>query len=102
MAMADVAELIATHEDDLPSECFLRDLADKEPDADGNVALGPDVEWCGVRSDKSFANVLPKVAAKIRGTLEAIVLWDGYDPSGLRIVDGVMTEPKVKLVLEAS
>ncbi len=40
------------------------------------------------------------VAPCIRGTLEAVVIWEGgYPPEGLRIVDGIVTQPKVGYTL---
>lgn len=42
-----------------------------------------------------------KVAPHIRGLVEAIVTWEkGDHVSGLRIRDGVVTEPKVIMTLE--
>lgn len=101
MAMADVAELLATHEGDLPEDCFLLDVADKEPDADGDVAIER-LTWRGESSGNSYYEVfMPNVAPKIKGDVDAIVYWRGYDPSGLRIRDGKVTEPNVVMSLEA-
>jgi hypothetical protein len=87
---------------DLPECCFLEDLATKEPDADGYIAIDADsLEWGGEFSGSSWKTVfLKKVAPTIRGTLEAIVTWeDGEFHTGLRIRDGKVTEPEVKMTL---
>jgi hypothetical protein len=86
----------------LPACCFLEDLATKEPDADGYIALDADsLEWGGEWSGSSWkSDFLKKVAPKIIGTLEAIAAWEGGEfHTGLRIRDGKVTEPEVKMTL---
>lgn len=100
IAMADAAELLAEHEGQLPEECLLREVADKEPDADGYVVIDRFL-WRGEGSGNSYYDIFqPHVAPKIMGDVDAIVHWDGYDPSGLRIRDGKVTEPRVLMDLE--
>lgn len=102
MLAADIGELLAKHEDELPSDCFLHEMAEKEPDAEGRVLIGDDFAWRSEGSGNSWREVfLPHVAPKIHGTLEAVLTWEGGDShSGLRIRDGKVTEPNVVMALE--
>lgn len=97
MLAADVAELLAKYEGDLPSNCFLYDVANRGPDEDGRMAIRADkFRWTGVWSGNSWPVLIEHVAPKIHGTIEAVVTWAGGDSfGGLRIVDGKVTEPEV-------
>lgn len=59
--------------------------------------------WSGECSGSAWTDFfIPRVAPKIMGTLEAVVTWeDGDSHTGLRIVDGKVTEPEVIMVLAA-
>lgn len=87
---------------DLPECHFLEEIG--APDADGYIAINPDkFWWSGEGSGHAWTDFfIPKVAPKIMGTLEAVVTWEGGDShSGLRIVDGKVTEPEVIMALAA-
>jgi len=102
MFASDVARMLAEHEGNLPGSCFLFEMADKSPDAEGRIPVDPRFWWSSEWSGNSYHNVLlPLVAPTIRGTVEVIFTWEGGDShSGFRIVDGIVTEPKVKMTLE--
>lgn len=59
--------------------------------------------WSGECSGGTWEETfLPKIAPKIRGTIEAVVTWEGGDShTGLRIRDGKVTEPEVVMTLVA-
>ena len=101
MHAADVAELLATYENNLPGSCFLFALGDEGPDADGKVALdAKSFAWSSDWSGNSWAVLIEHVGPKIHGTVEAIVTWEGGDShGGLRICDGKVTEPAVVMAL---
>ena len=93
---ADVIDLLARFDDELPEGCFLRDLCDEDDaDEDGRHTIDA-MDWSGSGSGRRFKDVFPEVAKAIMGRVEAILVWEGGDSiTGLRIVDGVMTEPAV-------
>lgn len=57
--------------------------------------------WNGEGSGSGFHESLADVAKYIHGRIDAIATWEGGDSfSGIRIVDGKFTEPKVIQYLE--
>lgn len=58
--------------------------------------------WQGDFSGRTYKDIfLEKILPLTVGRLEAIVTWeDGDCVTGLRVIDGVVTEPKVKQALE--
>lgn len=99
MFASDILALLAAHKDDLPPECFLRGLADYSAPGD-LVSLPNRLTWFGEWSGHSYFKVfLPHVAPNICGVLEVIWTWSDGDATGLRIVDGKVTQPDVILTL---
>lgn len=99
MFASDILALLTAHRDDLPPECFLRGLADYSAPGD-LVSLPKRLTWFGEWSGHSYFKVfLPHVAPMICGVLEIIWTWSSGDPTGLRIVDGNVTQPDVILTL---
>ena len=80
---------------------FLYEHADCDADADGFVEIDREkFWWSGEGSGSSWEHFIKKIAPKIRGTIEAVVTWeDGDSHTGLRIVDGKVTEPDVVMAL---
>ena len=68
--------------------------------ADAEVLL-PSLQWRGEGSGSTYMEVFKEqVVPAIRGRVDAVLFWArGDSVSGLRIVDGVMTEPPVIMVL---
>lgn len=57
-------------------------------------------DWCSEGSGRAYHQQMRDIAKKIHGRVEAVLIWEGGDTvSGLRIVDGVMTEPIVTMTL---
>lgn len=87
----------------LPEDCFLHDIKREAASlggGDSRIAI-KEFAWTGECSGNSWDFLRDTVAQCIRGRIEAIVTWEGGDSvSGLRIVDGVMTEPRVIRTLE--
>ena len=66
---------------------------------DGRVVLDS-FSWSGEGSGRAYHDHMRNIAAKICGTIEAVLFWEGGDSvTGLRITGGVMTEPKVSITL---
>ncbi len=98
MKATDVARLLRKGK--LPQCHFLEEMADKEPDADGFVAVDERFWWYGEGSGNAHDFLIKKVAPLIVGTVEVIFTWEGGDShSGLRIVDGKVTEHEVVMAL---
>jgi hypothetical protein len=86
--------------DELPESSFFEEL--KRADKDGYCAIDPRrFWWSGEGSGRIWKEVfIDKIAPKIMGKIEAVVFWEGGDSvSGLRIVDGKVTEPEVVMTL---
>ena len=95
----DASRLRRKYKADLPEGCFLHNGLAKE-DSDGFCAL-TEFEWVGEGSGNSWRDLIGEIASKIVGKVEAILTWEGGDSvTGLRIVDGKLTEPAVSMTLE--
>ena len=68
-----------------------------------DYSFGGNLSWCGDFSGSSWRKVfLGQILPASRGTFEGYVVWEGGDSiTGLRVVDGVVTEPDVVVSLEA-
>lgn len=105
MRCGDVVELMARCRDELPESCFLRDLVE---DVDIDDPAGPDAlqqirspNWQGECSGNGYELLRTQILPKTIGTATLLFIWEGGDSqSGLRVVDGVVTEGKVKVVIE--
>jgi hypothetical protein len=75
--------------------CWLNELPEADDIDDG--ALYPiEFEWHGEGSGHSWNEWGMKALTLTQGRLEAILTWEGGDSvTGLRVVDGVVTEPEV-------
>lgn len=85
---------------DLPECSFLEEM--KRTDSKGRRFIDPKkFWWTGESSGNTWEpTFLAVIAQKIHGELEAIIFWEGGDTvSGLRIVDGVVTEHEVIMTL---
>ena len=98
MYAKDVMLIVRDFEDDLPEECFLRDMRESALDAliDGKPEEPIDIDrfdWCGNFSGDCYENLLlEKIAPLIHGRVEVIFNWDCGDIDGLSIKDGVVTK----------
>lgn len=92
-------DLVRLRDDDnRPEGCFLDEM-DPGDRADVMVAL-PNLWWYGERSGTSYDELIKIVLPATRGTIEAVMFWEGGDGvSGVRCVDGVVTECDVSYVL---
>lgn len=94
--------LVAKHERDLPEDCFLTDnrATRREP---GGLRTIARLAWQGEGSGSSFDAVLVKsVLPRTQGTADFVVTWEGGDKhTGLRVVEGVVTQHEVVQALGA-
>jgi len=82
------------HGDELPEDCFIYNVSGKFPE---NVALKY-ITWQGEHSGD--LDEFKRALAITTGRAELLVCWEGGDRyTGLEVVDGVVTEKKVKFVL---
>lgn len=83
---------------DIPEDCFAADLDPYSLEPDQEI---DDVNWRGEGSGHSFRDVLiAEILPLTTGSADVIFTWEGGDSfSGLRIVDGVVTEHKVVMAL---
>jgi hypothetical protein len=90
--------LISRLQHSLPEDCFLLDVPMVGEAAD--VAIERP-RWRGEGSGYSFDDLLAEVLPLTKGSADILVVWDGGELSGIRVRDGVVTQPKVVTVLEA-
>ena len=63
----------------------------------------PSLDWAGLGSGHGLVDVLPKrIAPRIRGRIDAVMIFEGSDLKGITIVNGVGSLPAVKLSLNHS
>lgn len=88
--------------DDLPENCFLKELGNDVPDKHGYVKIDPKkFWWCNCWSGNSYNFFIKEVGTKIQGKLEAVIIWEnGEFSTGLKIKDGLVSQPEVKIKLE--
>lgn len=102
MLAKDVVALHQELESDLPESSFLGEMVEAAEAAvlnnegDKRIEL-PNFWWSSEYSGTSYhETLLPKVAPKVMGHVEAIFTWEGGDShSGLIIKDGEVTECEV-------
>lgn len=94
--MSQAARRSAEAAFDLPEICFLN-----ESDGD-DCFRGDAIEklwWSGSGSGRTFKH-LKKVLAQTTGSADLLLTWEGGDShTGLRVVDGVVTEHEVGFCL---
>lgn len=100
MYEADRVRLLEELRQTLPEDYFLDDVdAFGPPTPEGKRQLKK-LTWRMTYSGNSFYNgAFAKVVACIHGQVEAVVVWDSGNISGLRIVEGKMKEPEVGFTL---
>lgn len=93
-------DLMANIEEDLPEGCFLHDLTDDLPKG---ATWSPDVEypiehpdWYGDGAGSSWDILIEKIFPRTRGQIDIIYCWEGGESyTGIRVIDGVVTEHEV-------
>jgi len=102
MAEVDRDRLAVELKDELPERCFLTEEDAFGPNESGTRKLLM-FSWSGVWSGNSMGNgTFQRVAACLHGRIEAVLIWEGGDSiSGLRVVDGKVSNPAVVHALEA-
>lgn len=100
MLAADVLAL-SERESDLPESHFLEEMVNVPASPDGTIPIDPEkFWWSGEGSGHAWDFFKDEVAPKIIGTIEAVLTWEGGDShTGLRVVNGKVTEPAVKMTL---
>jgi hypothetical protein len=84
---------------DRPEGNLLDEYADAEPDADGNVTL-KDLWWYGEGSGSTYDTFTDEVLPATTGKANLVIIWEGGDSvTGLRVIDGTVTECDVGYVL---
>lgn len=83
----------------LPEDCFFHDVDDIDAMEDDKEYPLPNFTWRAEGSGRSFDDLKEVVGPCIKGRIDCVVQWEGGGPpSGLRIVNGLVEEPKVKYV----
>ena len=96
----DLEKLMGEIDADLPENCFLREMSPLT----GSRCPIPLTKfwWDGEHSAWTWEDVfIKKVAPLIKGEIEAYVIWDDGDITGLRIDNGKVSEPEVLISLES-
>lgn len=96
-------KLILKHESGVPEGNILEDLRDAltlpDRQEDDPITLRH-LSWYGEWSGNSMDLLKEEILPKFIGVGEFILTWEGGDcVSGLRVVDGVVTEPEVTQTL---
>ena len=98
---------LAEAHSDLPETCFLHDaemraqkmLREASPNFTEHVLVLDRLDWSGVASGATFDTFKTALAAT-RGRADLLLTWEGGDRlSGLRVVDGIVTEMDVDFIL---
>ncbi len=86
----------------LAEQNFLEDMPEKPKSTE--FYLIENLTWYGTGSGSGggFDTLTEKVLPLTLGTYEAAVYWEGNGAEGLRVVDGVVTQPKLLMSLEPS
>lgn len=100
----DVLELQLTHSGELAESNLLESLSRKAARSDFAASFvhidAPDFVWNGEGSGMFWHVFTEHIAPRIKGTVETFVMWNGGDFfTGLRIRDGVVTEPEIVMSL---
>ena len=86
--------------DDLPSNCFLRQINHDDPHLCDPVLI-KNFSWSGEWSGHSFETSLRKVLAETIGEAVLLFIWEGGDSmSALHVKDGVVTEKTPRIVVD--
>jgi len=94
ISATDVEWILDNEEDLLPETHFLYEAKPFKIAQEGKFVL-KDFMWGGTCSGHFWDNFVKNIAPKIQGHLEVILTWEDGSASGLRIKNGVVTEPKV-------
>lgn len=86
-------------QEELPEDCFLYERPELDPN-DPDRVLIKSLNWRGCGSGGTFDSLREKILPKVHGRIDAVFVWEGGDSvSGLRVVDGKVTEHSVTYVL---
>lgn len=98
----DLKQLVTQYEKDLPEDCFITDNKTMSSSNSPTRTIRR-LAWSGEGSGSSFDAVLVKaVLPRTRGIADFIVTWeDGDTHTGLRVVNGVVTQHEVVHALGA-
>jgi hypothetical protein len=101
MTAGDLHDIMDRLGNDLPEINFLDSLeAAYRRVAPGTKIQIRDFAWSGTGSGRSMDILFGEIVPKIKGVIDAILVWEDGELTGLRIRDGKATKPKVKVGLE--